>query len=255
MAKGFKHGAGGGSPLNFKVVGGTSAPSNPKENTIWVNTGTAITSWVFSATQPTGSSGMVWFPINTSSSTKFNALKKNNLQVYALSARQYVSNAWTNKAAKIYQGGKWVDLWDGKLYYNSNQYTAITGGWANNTSLYAKSSSATYENSGAAPSFGTYITVTASSNKSANATTKNAIDLTNYSKLRYELSSDSASNNCVIQVHQMKNGELYNNYAVQGMPTPGSSGSLNISSLKGLYYITIFTINNRTAKFGNIRLE
>ena len=28
--------AGGGASLNFKVVGGTAAPSNPKENTIWV---------------------------------------------------------------------------------------------------------------------------------------------------------------------------------------------------------------------------
>lgn len=36
MAKGFKAGGGGGTPLNFKVVGGTK-PSNPKENTIWVS--------------------------------------------------------------------------------------------------------------------------------------------------------------------------------------------------------------------------
>lgn len=51
MAKGFKHGA-GGIPLNFKVVGGTSAPSNPKQNTIWVNTGNEITAWAFSANEP-----------------------------------------------------------------------------------------------------------------------------------------------------------------------------------------------------------
>ena len=48
---------GGGENLNFKVVGGTTEPSNPKENTIWVNTDTAITSWDFSATEPNRRSG------------------------------------------------------------------------------------------------------------------------------------------------------------------------------------------------------
>lgn len=43
---------GGGDNLNFKIVGGTAQPSNPKENTIWVNTSTAIHAWDFSATEP-----------------------------------------------------------------------------------------------------------------------------------------------------------------------------------------------------------
>lgn len=42
----------GGAGLNFKVVGGTTQPSSPKENTIWVNTDTPITSWDFSSEAP-----------------------------------------------------------------------------------------------------------------------------------------------------------------------------------------------------------
>ena len=42
---------GGGAPLNFKVVGGTK-PSNPKENTIWVNTDAEITGWQFASDDP-----------------------------------------------------------------------------------------------------------------------------------------------------------------------------------------------------------
>lgn len=42
----------GGTSLNFKVVGGTTAPSNPKENTIWVNTDHKITEWHFGADEP-----------------------------------------------------------------------------------------------------------------------------------------------------------------------------------------------------------
>lgn len=43
---------GGSNPLNFKVVGGASAPASPKENTIWVNTDLTITGWVFSDDNP-----------------------------------------------------------------------------------------------------------------------------------------------------------------------------------------------------------
>lgn len=45
---------GGGAALNFKVVGGTTEPLNPAENTIWVNTDTEITAWAFSADDPSG---------------------------------------------------------------------------------------------------------------------------------------------------------------------------------------------------------
>lgn len=99
-----------GVELNFDVVGGTTAPSNPKENMIWVNTSTKITSYIFSATQPTGSAGMVWISTDTYSSAEFNALKKNGIQVYPISAKQYVSGAWVEKIAKIRQSGAWVPL-------------------------------------------------------------------------------------------------------------------------------------------------
>ena len=100
---------GGGTALNFRVVGGTSAPFDPKENTIWVNTSTTITDWVFSATQPEAATGRVWFVVGTSSPTEFNALKKNSIQVYPVTVKQYVSGAWVKKEAQTYQSGKWVD--------------------------------------------------------------------------------------------------------------------------------------------------
>lgn len=111
MAKGFKHGAGGGgASLNFKVVGGTSAPASPKENTVWVNTDVEITSWVFSVTEPENpSDGMVWISTGKTSPVAFNALKKNGIMVYPISAKQYVSGKWVSKEAKSYQNGAWVE--------------------------------------------------------------------------------------------------------------------------------------------------
>ena len=104
MAKGFKHGAGGGAALNFKVVGGTTEPASPKENTIWVNTDAEITSWIFSATEPENpSEGMVWISTGASSNIVFNALKKNSVMVYPFAASQYISGAWVSVGVKAYQ--------------------------------------------------------------------------------------------------------------------------------------------------------
>lgn len=116
---------GGGTSLNFSIVGGTSQPVNPKENTIWVNTDTRISGWVFSASDPESpTEGMVWILTGISSTVKFNALKKNGIQVYPISAKQYINGVWVNKTAMSYQGGKWVN-WlktENFLYYRGNFY-------------------------------------------------------------------------------------------------------------------------------------
>jgi hypothetical protein len=84
---------GGGAPLNFKVVGGTTEPLILKENTIWIDTDSEISSWIFSAKEPTNfTEGMVWFFMSTTSSgiVEFNALKKNGIQIFPVSAKQYL---------------------------------------------------------------------------------------------------------------------------------------------------------------------
>ena len=42
-----------GGCLNFEVVGGTTQPSSPKENTIWINTDQEITGWSINSTDLT----------------------------------------------------------------------------------------------------------------------------------------------------------------------------------------------------------
>lgn len=126
---------GGGANLNFKVVGSTTQPTSPKENTIWVNTDTKISEWVFSATKPVNpTDGMVWVSTGTSSGAEFNALKKNGIQVYPIAAKQYVPNEWVDKTAKIYQNGAWEDWWDGYLYDYGDKNESVTGGWVGTSS-------------------------------------------------------------------------------------------------------------------------
>lgn len=103
-------GGGGGCSLNFQVVGNPQ-PSNPKENTIWIDTDTVITSWLFSATEPSqAEAGTVWITTGNSSPVAFNALKKNGVMVYPISAKQYIDGAWIDVDVKSYQGGEWVAL-------------------------------------------------------------------------------------------------------------------------------------------------
>lgn len=125
-------GGGGSGGLNFQVIGGTTAPSNPKENMIWVNTSTKITSYIFSATQPTAASGMVWISTGTSSPIEFNALKKNGIQVYPTVAKQYVNSVWVDVSAYIYRNAEWVQFSyeNYYLFKNGELYESRTGGWS-----------------------------------------------------------------------------------------------------------------------------
>lgn len=110
--------SGGGVPLNFKVVGGTTQPASPGENMIWVNTSTEISEWAFSNTQPANPvEGMVWLETGLNTQNAFNALKKNAVTVNPNRCHQYVSGAWAGKTAKTYQDGAWRD-WGYFLYKN-----------------------------------------------------------------------------------------------------------------------------------------
>lgn len=115
MAKGFKHGGDGFDALNFEVVGGTTARTNPKENTVWIHTDTEMTGWCFSCGEPAEpEAGMVWIKTvaNAACAGQFNAVRRNGvIEVYPQSAYQYEDGAWVGKSAQIYKNGDWVD-WD-----------------------------------------------------------------------------------------------------------------------------------------------
>lgn len=121
--------AGGGSGLNFSIVCDVTQPT-PRENMIWVNTGTPLNGYVFAGSAPEAPlNGMVWFKTTASASVAaFNALKKNELMVYPQSCFQYENGEWVEKTAKIYKNGAWVD-WIVYYYYLGDQEASITGGW------------------------------------------------------------------------------------------------------------------------------
>lgn len=230
MAKGFKHGAGGSNPLNFKVIVNPQ-PQTAKENTIWVDTD-KINNYYFSAEQPENIMEYdVWFPVGTSSSGAFSATKKNPIMIYPLSAKQYISGAWVNKAAKTWQGGSWVDWWNGELFDNGNQFNFITGGWWRNSKLIAYDS----PNTGTA-TVGNTLSVRSVSGNSGILTTKNAIDLTDFSNIRITITN--AVKTGFIAVHSFETGDV-KNYVACAWASKAGDFSIDISALTGKYYISV----------------
>ena len=120
-----------GGGLNFKVIPNPK-PNTADENTIWVDTET-VTGWYFTATQPENMQDLeVWFATSDLSTIKFNALKKDNIDVYPQYAQQMVSGKLVDVSVAIYQNGEWRD-WVPILYlYKAgDECTDVTGGYTN----------------------------------------------------------------------------------------------------------------------------
>lgn len=251
MAKGFKHGAGGGTSLNFKVVGNPK-PAAPKENTLWVDTDEKITSWVFGADQPAGAEGMVWFPSGTASRAPFNAVKENSLMVYPSTAKQYVNGAWVAKSAQTYQGGKWVPWWDGVLYNRGTIDQFTTGGytfWGGDSDCYCWS-----EGNGIKMYNSTYST--------SYLVFNNRIDLTGVSKLQLVFDSvNTEYDGTTVYLIIGSNKSTSINVLGQASRTKSSSsevmsGTLTIDTSKidgGYVYVKFYTTGNYNKGYFYIR--
>lgn len=138
---------GGSGGLNFKVVGyATKAEllaDTPKENTIGIITTNKITGWMFAAADPAEPvEGMVYITTGKESGIAFNALKKNGIMVYPLSAKQYVNDALVDVTAMSYQDGEWREWvtyisinetdWSRAIPYPSSNYSHGTYNIADN---------------------------------------------------------------------------------------------------------------------------
>ena len=115
--------------LNYRVIGGISAPENPRENDIWANTSAEITDHVFSLEEPEKVEGRVWFLTATTSTVKINALKKNVLMVYPSGARQCVDGSWVTVPFQAWLDGAWKEPTI-YLFKAGDQCLHLTGGWS-----------------------------------------------------------------------------------------------------------------------------
>lgn len=226
-----------GAELNFEVVGGTSQPSSPVENTIWVNTNTTITSWVFSVEQPNNpSNGMVWITIDMSNNIGFNALKNNGIHIYLCTAKQYVNGAWADVTSKIYQNNGWTELMKKSttIYNIGNLYQDITGGWK----IYnGTRETAVIDNTGIV-----FSRTSGSSGKSATVATKNKINVTEYETLFVNvLNTASTGSDGYVEIGVLESPSAAPTFTASKQGQYGETGEfeLDLSNISGEYYIAI----------------
>ena len=122
----------GGMPLNFKVKAYASAlllPATSAENTIAVLTETPIKGCAITNTEPEApEEGMVWIKTTTFSDIGFSVVKNKTVEIYPLSAKQYISGAWVAKSSRTYQNGKWNE-WVTFIAGSGVDTYSIYGSW------------------------------------------------------------------------------------------------------------------------------
>ena len=225
-----------GYELNFTVVGGTTAPANPTENTIWVNTDQAITSWVFSHNQPESpSDGMVWIVNGVSGVNEFDAVSDVSLRVQVESVKQYIGGAWAVKTTKVYQNGVWNEIIL-NLYKSGNEYVGTTGGWSNTNN---------------ANKYNTYLFIREAVSDDyvySNMHTNNKIDLTPYTVLNVRMKTAKTSSHsyktqiAVSSSASTCTGGNQSGVVTRTQPNNNTSefvATLNIENVSGEYYITL----------------
>lgn len=232
-----------GVELNFSIVGGTTVPTNPVENTIWVKTSSEIVSWCFSDTEPLSpTAGCVWIQTGDYGRVTLNALKECCIYITPVNSYQYSGNKWVVVSSVIYQNGwkSWVEY----LYSNGNEYTDVTGGWASTYRSYGSNyTSGTYSNSD-----GT-LKLTCSNGTVGNniyAYTSKAINLSNAEKLTVNVSSrsgsDSSNNYGAYMFLTNSNTQISTQLPTSNtnVPITGSgSFSIDLSSISGSYYVVL----------------
>lgn len=116
--------AGEGSALNYSLVSGIDRPAEPlQNNTIWIKTALSIPTHVFSATEPTAPvAGMVWIEVAGFSSAAFPAVLSPEIFVYPVISRQYIDSAWVSVPMEAYIDGAWVLPFDGRLYASGTYF-------------------------------------------------------------------------------------------------------------------------------------
>lgn len=226
MGKCFLFGNGGAVSFNYAVKAYASfddLPETAKWNTIAIETGVAITSYIFCNAEPAEPvEGMVLLRTADSGSISINALKKNGLIIFLASAHQYINGAWEDKPMKVYQGA-WLETIP-YLYNLGDECESLTGGWK--ARAWAKDGSSVSAKAPTLTRGEDYIQASIGSGSGVMETTQD-VDLTPYATLYldYEsfLGSGTANRYANLAVTK-RSGASYNTaaYATKGLSTSTS---------------------------------
>ena len=239
---------GAGAGLNFKIVGDTSEPTSPSENMIWINTDTAIGEWQIGYNEPTtridGSAliaGDVWIELDESRIVSLNALRKNGINLTLGQVKQYDGTAWVAVEGSVYQDNAW-NIIDGRYYliYEGN-YIHLNDDWSTPSRITNGDG---------------YVEMTFPSS-TANNNNNTAFDVTNYSKICYEVIYHSKETEGISYgITTASTGSYSERIAISGESTDPKTGifSIDLSDDTGIRYLTI-RANSIVVRLKSVWLE
>ena len=228
----------GGGGLNLKVVGGNTQPANPRENTIWVNTTTAITGYALSPTHPeTGTEGLVWLK-TAYTGVEINVGKKNAIVLYLSTAKLYTAGEWISVNGWVYVSSVWNQFAkDGLMVFDRTQqeYADI------NRNISFVKDEQYLSRADADP----YIkmTISGSSSITRGYQWKDPIDVTDYSTMEVVGYSTTTINKAGLSPNLTSSRNEIVSAASQTFGTERSTMNIDISSLTGNMYVG-FSLKN-----------
>lgn len=223
---------GGGAGLNFSVSAYASIddlPGSAGNNAIAVITDKTITSWMLSPAEPESpSNGMVWITIGGSGSVSFNALKKNGILIYPLSAKQYTGGVWVSVDAVSFVDGSWVAwITDIYLFNAGDTCDDVTGGWTGIQGGVVRDDVLYLGHSGMSM---------------GQVWTKQAVDVSGYSKLKLTISQTNDTVRAGLLVDEPTSDNYGNanvGNALALASTTEKTLTCDVSALSGMHYIWI----------------
>lgn len=238
----FIFGAGGSSGAGdseLTIVGGTTRPTRPTNNTIWIDTDVVITDYILSATEPEDPvEHMAWITICDSGDIVAAAPMGDDwVTVYPVSAKQYVNGEWVRKSTKSYQNGEWVD-WTVAYLYNygklGHTWTAVGKRIANEYGIKESAPIVTTNN-------GVMTIRQTTVNGGGVYYISDRIDLSGYNTLTFcgsLVPGDTHANRAMLCIWT-DFGDLYTQYLVLNSKDRLSDNivTYNISGFNGRYYI------------------
>lgn len=255
----------GGAGLNFKIVGSTTEPVSPKENTIWVETDVAIGEWQFSAKEPAVradgtalAAGDVWVEISENADVVINIAKKNGVNIGLNAVYLWDGTDWIEQTAKAYINANWTDI-EGYYYlFKANAVNRLVGGWQTNNNQSGSITDPSIDADGNLSSIG-------ANEPFANKICKTGFDITDYSTLIFTLTNaptgTNGNSNAAVNIG-LATSTGYNT-VIGGFPinvkTNTSTGEFfaDISAKEGTYYFgfAMCYMNAGTLSFSEIKLK
>lgn len=218
------------------IVGGTSQPTNPSNNTIWINTSTNITSWIISANEPASPiEGMVWI-MHWKSTDKILTLSK-SLIINIGGAKQYISNAWVIVGGGVYTNNSWTNLRT-YMYHEGIFNPAWSWGEPTNPAMFVEESD--------------HLTFNGNSSNRCYLKCLDRIDLTDVNVINFDYGNrrggDAAWTTFGLTISYMNDSDYTTLYTEavytytwtgQAAATERHVVSIDVSSIKGKYYISL----------------